>query len=106
MVPNTLRARLLALGPLLLLLLASAPPISPAATPASAALAQPAQQPNLQPSLQHVAWRKRDGAPSGAVGIAQDSKGMLWFATFEGLYRFDGVRFDRTSPLSIVIGFS
>lgn len=24
--------------------------------------------------------------------IAQDSKGMLWFGTFQGLYRYDGVR--------------
>jgi signal transduction histidine kinase/ligand-binding sensor domain-containing protein len=96
MVPNILCARLLAIGPLLLLL-AFAPPSSDAATPPpqTAAHAQPPQQ----PSLQHVAWRKRDGAPSGAIGIAQDSKGMLWFATFEGLYRFDGVRFDRMDAI-------
>lgn len=99
MVPNTLRALRLAVGSLLLLL-APAPSVSHAATPVHA---QPAQQPNLQPnaqpSLQHVAWRKRDGAPSGAIGIAQDSKGMLWFATFDGLYRFDGVRFDRMDAI-------
>ncbi|MET0323214.1 MAG: triple tyrosine motif-containing protein [Duganella sp.] len=49
--------------------------------------------------MQHVAWRKRDGAPPAAVAIAQDGKGMLWFATGEGLYRFDGMRFDRMDAI-------
>lgn len=90
MLQHTLRAVRLAVCLLLLwpALLPAAPATAPAHVPAAAL-----------PSLQHVAWRKRDGAPSGAVGMAQDSKGMLWFATSEGLYRFDGVRFDRVDAI-------
>jgi signal transduction histidine kinase len=71
----------------------------PALLPAAPATAPAHAQAAALASLQHVAWRKRDGAPSGAVGMAQDSKGMLWFATSEGLYRFDGVRFDRMDAI-------
>ncbi|OOG80673.1 hypothetical protein B0E41_19860 [Hydrogenophaga sp. A37] len=44
------------------------------------------------------------GLPSGNVyGIAQDTQGFLWFATGDGLSRFDGYafrnfRFDRNNP--------
>jgi len=47
------------------------------------------------------------GLPSGNVyGIAQDAQGFLWFATGDGLSRYDGhslrnFRFDRNNPNSL-----
>jgi signal transduction histidine kinase/ligand-binding sensor domain-containing protein len=46
----------------------------------------------------HTAWTGRDGAPTGVWGIAQSPDGFLWLATASGLYRFDGVRFERFEP--------
>jgi signal transduction histidine kinase/ligand-binding sensor domain-containing protein len=37
----------------------------------------------------------RQGAPTVVNALAQTSDGYLWVATPTGLYRFDGVRFDR-----------
>ena len=45
--------------------------------------------------LHHAAWTVRDGAPDGVQMIAQTSDGFLWFAARSGLFRFDGVRFER-----------
>lgn len=42
----------------------------------------------------HVVWRAEDGAPS-ANDIAQTPDGYLWFSSAAGLYRFDGVTFDK-----------
>lgn len=48
-----------------------------------------------------------DGLSSGNVyGIAQDAQGFLWFATGDGLSRYDGYafrnfRFDRNNPSSL-----
>ena len=39
-------------------------------------------------------WETEDGLPeNSATAIAQDHHGYLWFGTFKGLVRFDGVRF-------------
>lgn len=48
---------------------------------------------NAQPySITHL--RLKDGLSNDhVVSIAQDKKGFLWFATEEGLNRFDGIRF-------------
>ena len=46
---------------------------------------------------QHVrrTWTTEEGLPqSSANSIVQDRKGYLWIATFAGLARFDGVRFE------------
>lgn len=41
-------------------------------------------------------WRTKDGLPSDRVRrLLQDSTGFLWVATFNGVARFDGVRFRR-----------
>jgi signal transduction histidine kinase/ligand-binding sensor domain-containing protein len=47
----------------------------------------------------HRSWKIEDGylgAPP--YSIAQDRDGYLWFGTYYGLYRFDGVRFIRWMP--------
>jgi ligand-binding sensor domain-containing protein len=46
--------------------------------------------------LQHAAWGPRDGAPFGGVlGLAQTSDAYLWIMSPSGLYRFDGIAFER-----------
>ncbi|TFW16795.1 sensor histidine kinase [Duganella callida] len=49
--------------------------------------------------LNHTAWTAKEGAPSGIYGMAQTPDGWLWLATQGGLYRFDGVRFERYPTL-------
>lgn len=47
-------------------------------------------------------WQSRDGLPQNSVnGIAQTANGYLWLATFDGLVRFDGQRFERMSDDSL-----
>ncbi|HEX5342539.1 MAG TPA: triple tyrosine motif-containing protein [Duganella sp.] len=43
----------------------------------------------------HAAWRSKDGAPSEIKAMAQTPDGWLWLGSSSGLYRFDGVRFER-----------
>ncbi len=39
-------------------------------------------------------WTADDGLPQNSVyGIVQTGDGYLWFTTFDGLVRFDGVKF-------------
>jgi signal transduction histidine kinase/ligand-binding sensor domain-containing protein len=46
--------------------------------------------------LHHTAWGPSQGAPlGGAVALAQTSDGYLWMAGPSGLFRFDGLAFDR-----------
>jgi signal transduction histidine kinase/ligand-binding sensor domain-containing protein len=40
-------------------------------------------------------WTGAEGAPSGIGSMAQTRDGWLWLGTADGLYRFDGVRFER-----------
>lgn len=51
-------------------------------------------------------WTTADGLPQNTVnGLAQTPDGYLWLATFDGLARFDGVRFtifDRGNSKGIV----
>ncbi|MRW92496.1 hypothetical protein GJ699_21080 [Duganella sp. FT80W] len=64
--------------------------------------AQPAAQtkwPYWHTSMVHTAWYKRDGAPTVNFQMTQDDRGMLWFAATDGVYRFDGVRFERLSAI-------
>ncbi|MCO6511041.1 MAG: hypothetical protein J5I65_09625 [Aridibacter famidurans] len=46
----------------------------------------------------HTKWTSRDGAPSQVVALAQTTDGFLWIGTSRGLFRFDGVRFERFVP--------
>jgi signal transduction histidine kinase/ligand-binding sensor domain-containing protein len=59
-----------------------------------------ALDPNRQISqYAHNAWTIRDGYLSATpYSIAQTADGYLWIGTSAGLLRFDGVRFDASSP--------
>ena len=46
----------------------------------------------------HTAWTVREGAPGQITALAQTTDGYLWLATQVGLYRFDGVEFERYEP--------
>ncbi|MBW8901113.1 MAG: hypothetical protein JF619_24025, partial [Massilia sp.] len=43
----------------------------------------------------HTQWTVADGAPPGIRTMAQTRDGWLWLGTIDGLYRFDGLRFER-----------
>jgi signal transduction histidine kinase/ligand-binding sensor domain-containing protein len=43
----------------------------------------------------HTSFTPAQGAPSVVAVLAQTSDGFLWLGTLAGLYRFDGVRFER-----------
>lgn len=47
----------------------------------------------------HTAWTELDGAPASATKFAQGADGWLWIASPTGLYRFDGVSFERTEKV-------
>jgi len=45
------------------------------------------------------AWTTEEGLPSSTISdIAQTPDGYLWASTYDGLVRFDGVRFIRVGP--------
>ena len=48
--------------------------------------------------LHHTSWTAADGAPSQISAIAQTTDGFLWMGTARGLFRFDGVEFERFTP--------
>lgn len=48
--------------------------------------------------LHQTAWTVKDGAPGQIGALAQTGEGYLWLGTQGGLFRFDGVRFERFEP--------
>lgn len=65
-----------------------------------AALAAPpwlalAGAPHAFAHYSHQSWTETSGAPAPVLAIAQGRNGFLWLATGEGLFRFDGVQFER-----------
>ena len=54
--------------------------------------------PNLLTDLHHDIWTSKEGAPTDINAMAQSADGWLWLSTPNGLYRFDGVRFERFRP--------
>jgi len=55
--------------------------------------------PNLSLSqIQHTAWTAQQGAPADIWALAQSPNGFLLLGTGSGLYRFDGVTFERVIP--------
>lgn len=65
---------------------------------AATAVAEPL--PPWGSSLSHRAWTKQDGAPSNPSAMVQDQAGMLWLGASNGLFRFDGVRFERVDEIA------
>lgn len=50
------------------------------------------------PQYRLTAWSLQQGAPADIWALAQSADGLLWLGTGNGLYRFDGVRFERFDP--------
>ncbi|WP_425258938.1 sensor histidine kinase [Rubrivivax sp. RP6-9] len=50
-------------------------------------------------ALHHTVWRSDAGAPANIVALTQTPDGFLWLGTGGGLFRFDGVRFERIATL-------
>jgi signal transduction histidine kinase/ligand-binding sensor domain-containing protein len=50
--------------------------------------------------LLQTGWSKKDGAPASVYSMTQDSAGMIWFAASDGLYHFDGARFERVDGIN------
>lgn len=48
--------------------------------------------------MHHTAWTGRDGLTGSPESMAQTTDGFLWVGTTSGLYRFDGVAFERYRP--------
>lgn len=46
----------------------------------------------------HTAWTVKQGAPGQVTALAQSADGYLWCATQSGVFRFDGVSFERVQP--------
>lgn len=56
--------------------------------------------PALNLLMQHDIRWTRDGVPSSMLALAQTPDGWIWLGGQSGLYRFDGVRFERYTPPS------
>ncbi|AXC10024.1 Sensor histidine kinase [Acidisarcina polymorpha] len=48
--------------------------------------------------FQHTAWTLQDGAPSQIDALAQTKDGYIWLGTVNGLFRFNGIRFEPYKP--------
>jgi signal transduction histidine kinase/sugar lactone lactonase YvrE len=48
--------------------------------------------------LHHTSWTARDGLNGSVQALAQTADGYLWIGTSDGLFRFDGLSFDRYQP--------
>jgi signal transduction histidine kinase/ligand-binding sensor domain-containing protein len=46
----------------------------------------------------HTAWSVNDGAPSEISALAQTEDGYLWIGSPQGLFHFDGVKFEEYKP--------
>ncbi|RYG20777.1 MAG: hypothetical protein EON96_00195 [Caulobacteraceae bacterium] len=66
----------------------------------SAAAPSFAQAPDRTLSqYKHNRWTFEDGAPASIAAIAQTPDGFLWLGSGNGLYRFDGIAFQRITPI-------
>jgi signal transduction histidine kinase/ligand-binding sensor domain-containing protein len=50
-------------------------------------------------AFQRRSWTQAEGAPTAVWKITQSDDGLLWFATGNGLYRYDGARFQRVETV-------
>jgi signal transduction histidine kinase/ligand-binding sensor domain-containing protein len=49
--------------------------------------------------LYHVSFSEQKGAPANINSITQTADGWMWFATEDGVYRYDGIRFERVDQI-------
>ena len=61
-------------------------------------LATLAEEPRRLTHYSHQRWIEGSEAPAAVLAMAQGRDGFLWLATGEGLFRFDGIRFERVEP--------
>lgn len=80
----------------ILFVLASVMLVQP--TQSMAATSHPAPTGRAAIPLIHTSWLIKDGAPAGAIDIAQTPDGWIWVSSPVGLFRFDGVSFTRYRP--------
>src|SRR5450830_590243 len=59
------------------------------------ALAVAAPAAPLLVDYNHKAWRAEDDVPQNVMKFAQTPDGWLWIASANGLWRFDGIHFER-----------
>ena len=78
--------------------LALAATLALAGPTAHAQSSTPSEQPLAH--LQHTSWGLKDGMPGPVMAIAQTSDGYLWLGTGSGLFRFDGLRFERFDTIA------
>jgi len=48
--------------------------------------------------LFHTSWNAKNGLNGSVVTLAQTTDGYLWVGTTDGLFRFDGLSFERYRP--------
>lgn len=46
-------------------------------------------------------WNEKDGAPASIYRIRQTPDGLLWLAANDGLWRFDGISFERITGFDV-----
>ncbi len=63
-----------------------------ASAPAASAAGPP--DPSID-QMHHTVWTLKDGAPADVWAISQTPDGWLWLGSPDGLFRFDGVTFER-----------
>lgn len=44
---------------------------------------------------EHTSWTVAQGAPAGITGIVQSPDGYIWLSAYSGIFRFDGLTFER-----------
>jgi signal transduction histidine kinase/ligand-binding sensor domain-containing protein len=50
--------------------------------------------------LVHHVWDRKSGVPADISALAQTTDGYLWVGSSRGLYRFDGIQFQKFEPES------
>ncbi|MEK7456360.1 MAG: triple tyrosine motif-containing protein [Pseudomonadota bacterium] len=48
----------------------------------------------------HSSWNKSQGAPDSIYGLVQTPDGFLWLASRHGLFRFDGLTFEKIETIA------
>lgn len=66
--------------------------------PALADMPQPGPARELE-RYKHTTWTSEDGVPSYISSLAQGTDGYLWIGSDDGLFRFDGVTFEKVHRL-------